>query len=509
MRTKSLVTNARSGNFRNPKVYDPIKKKFTMKDRTGIKESMKDDRSTIEAQLFNELDACFRKKVHVLKKIHQYINTLDKIDANVSMNELLSIAISVLFRYLDSKNVKLTIDIKNKIRNYMIKYFKEKHKAVSQPVTESALEFIDNADLDSIPTADEVNDLDNDIQNYSVRFKRISTENWTTESKELVSSLLKIQEQLIQVIKKFVSNAAQALTEDTQLKPERTKERKEKIKITKVDIDLFKNIVRDTKEIYRKTDELVDDLVHNKGKNYDELTLELKRTFEPLIVTIQRLPDTIEQLGQSSAPQQARSSPLPPAVPTTPSFTVPGTTPGGFEQPIQEKRLYKRHHYSEKVPMKTRSGRIVWVLRSKIDQYQRKGYKIVAGMIPRALRRKAAKKRQKKMRTLAELYTGTGSHINMNRDQLEFFEDQVGDKSTPIERYILIGPSGRQCAVKKSAVKKYLNQGYKLKKDPQTQMPIVKKFDECKVRKELKKTLEEVLDSLIEIELKEGKKYVR
>jgi len=85
---------------------------------------------------------------------------------------------------------------------------------------------------------------------------------------------------------------------DTQLKPEKETESEPDVKVDNSDVQMFQNIARDCHTISHTVESLIDDIENNNGEHYDDFTLKLKRAFEPLVVTIQRLPDTKDQLGK-------------------------------------------------------------------------------------------------------------------------------------------------------------------------------------------------------------------
>jgi hypothetical protein len=314
------------------------------------------------------------------------------------------------------------------------------------------------------------------------------------------------------------------IKEETTLNPERDSEYEKEPEVADADIQLFQNISRDTATIANIVSDISDTLTTNKGRDYDSLVTKLKRAFEPLVVTVQRLPDHVDDLGKGSEqpnnqmqqpedtsqqdmnkklnmPSTGGATPLDQATSELDKETGDEDSMKDLKKNTLKEDLLnekKKHQKTEKIALKSPSGRIVWVLRKLSSKYMSKGYKIAPNSSKKVKGKKKAKRAFKEsLHTGVDpVYTGSGTHNIMRTDQQELVDEQNCDK-----RYIMRGPDNKTYAVKASAAEKYVQKGYKLERDTQTQMPKYLKVNEAKIKaltEKYTKIAEEELDSILE-----------
>ena len=386
--------------------------------------------------------------------------------------------------------------------------------------------------------------------------------------------------------------------EDTQLKPDKTAERPEDAEVSQLDAEMFENIKRDLMRLNSVVSKTLEDVRDNKGQHYDEYILKLKRIFEPLVVTMQKLPDHKDELGKEEPDNQEKSLETPQEQPESPedfakknninslggteldkelqkqknspgqpdqdeedankdmkknrlaenTTSMPPSMPdsnnpvnkvlgsledilmnlsyGNKEQAKKElqnlismfktkkqksglQTEYKAQTYVDKVALKTRTGRIVWVKRAQAPKYiAKKGYSVASGAVPRSKKKKSSKphKTLKKAKFDEQgtggLYTGAGTHLNMPQDKQEMIEDKGKDST----RYIMRGLDNKTYAIKKEKCQRYLDKGFTLEKDPVERMPKTLKVNESKLSRIVKEELSRVVEEITKKELKALKK---
>ena len=405
------------------------------------------------------------------------------------------------------------------------------------------------------------------------------------------------------------------IREETQLKPERSTERPEEEEISSLDAEMFENIKRDLIRLNSVVSKTLEDVRDNKGQHYDEYILKLKRIFEPLVVTMQKLPDHKDELGKEEPDKQDKSLEVPeqPEQPESPEDyakksvgslggteldkeiekqknrpNAPEESPEDAKRDLRKNKLaeqYKGHincskcggpveeteenmgiaipdrktgkpayfvckhcaikqvgqakynqiaalliqkakrktamepkpygfdetktqTYVDKVALKTRTGRIVWVKRAQAPKYiAKKGYSIASGVVPRSKRKKSSKPHKTLKKAKFDeggsggLYTGSGTHLVMPQDKQEMIEGGQDSK-----RYIMRGPNNKTYAVRKEKCQKYLDKGFTLEKDNVTKMPKNLTVNETRLSKIVKEELSRVVEEITKKELKALKK---
>lgn len=293
------------------------------------------------------------------------------------------------------------------------------------------------------------------------------------------------------------------LNNNTTIKPERMDKRELDVKPTELDVDMFQNISRDLQRLTDVSGSLLNDIRTNNAKNYDAFVLKLKRSFEPLAVTIQRVPDSKSDLGKQGEPESEEKSDTqfpeePKPEPIKNNIAGHGNTELDKEIKNQDDeepsdsnaklKETKASSYVDKIALKNKHGRIVWVKRKHAPKYIAKGYTTVSGAVPRSKRkRKSARPRKsfKKARFSEsreinelyhggdEIYQGSGTHLIMPQDKHELMDDKQQEK-----RVIMKGTNNKTYAVRASKTQKYLDQGWRLERDATTQQPKVLKTNE-------------------------------
>lgn len=135
--------------------------------------------------------------------------------------------------------------------------------------------------------------------------------------------IVSLDQEIDQIVEEFINEikendmnyGANALNvqenNDTTLQPEKSSEREKKVNISGTDVQMFLNIKRDTDTIGNLVSQLASDIKTNNGENYDNIVLKVKRAFEPLVVTIQRLPDHKDDLEAGNGEDTKIEQPAP------------------------------------------------------------------------------------------------------------------------------------------------------------------------------------------------------
>jgi hypothetical protein len=306
----------------------------------------------------------------------------------------------------------------------------------------------------------------------------------------------------------------------TGLKPDTSYEDGQKIKVSKLDIDMFRNIHRDSKALVDSVEKIVSDLAKNNGENYDDLVMNFKRMFEPLVVTVQKLPEDTSGLGKENEQPEDEPKDTNEPTPEEAPEETPDTTEqiGGQEdEPDQGKDLNKkkpkdgfekeqqsqdnldeakRHKItpkSQKIAMTNKKGRVVWVSRKKANDYRKKGYNSATSIKPSALKKKNANPHKDLKRwQFKEAAPNGDSNIVMNNDQTEFMDELKNVR-------VVMVKEGRTFSVKGNKIAEMMQKGYAVFKEKG--YPVIHSLYESEVKKivddEVEKTLNEYVEKVI------------